>query len=78
MEHIPEPSGKSLLLQTLALFETLLSKIQTLKKETEVMSGENARLASVVQDKCGAEDDLRLSEAKLTTVTEVRIMTDGL
>ena len=67
-----------LLLQTLALFETLLSKIQTLKKETEVMSGENTRLASVVQDKCTAEDDLRLSEAKLTTVTEVRIMTDGL
>ena len=78
MEHIPEPSGKSLLLQTLALFETLLSKIQTLKKETEVMSGENSRLASVVQAKCTAEDDLRPSEAKLTTVTEVRIMTDGL
>lgn len=72
MEHIPEPGGKSLLLQTLALFETLLSKIQTLKKEAEVMSGENTRLAAVVQAKCAVEDDLRLSEVKLTTVNEVR------
>ena len=72
MEHIPEPGGKSLLLQTLALFETLLSKIQTLKKEAEVMSGENTRLAAVVQAKCAVEDDLRLTEVKLTTVNEVR------
>lgn len=71
MEHIPEPGGKSLLLQTLALFETLLSKIQTLKKEAEVMSGENVRLAAVVQAKCAVEDDLRLTEVKLTTVNEV-------
>ena len=72
MEHIPEPGGKSLLLQTLALFETLVSKIQTLKKEAELMSGENTRLAAVVQAKCAAEDDLRLSEVKMTTVNEVR------
>lgn len=72
MEHIPEPGGKSLLLQTLALFETLVSKIQTLKKEAEVMSGENSRLATLVQAKCAVEDDLRLSEVKLTTVNEVR------
>ena len=72
MEHIPEPGGKSLLLQTLALFETLVSKIQTLKKEAEVMSGENSRLATLVQANCAVEDDLRLSEVKLTTVNEVR------
>ena len=72
MEHIPEPGGKSLLLQTLALFETLVSKIQTLKKEAEQMSGENTRLAAVVQAKCAVEDDLRLSEVKMTTVNEVR------
>ena len=72
MEHIPEPGGKSLLLQTLALFETLVSKIQTLKKEAELMSGENTRLAAVVQAKCAVEDDLRLSEVKMTTVNEVR------
>ena len=72
MEHIPEPGGKSLLLQTLALFETLVSKIQTLKKEAEVMSGENSRLAALVQAKCAVEDDLRMSEVKLTTVNEVR------
>ena len=72
MEHIPEPGGKSLLLQTLARFETLVSKIQTLKKEAELMSGENTRLAAVVQAKCAVEDDLRLSEVKMTTVNEVR------
>ena len=72
MEHIPEPGGKSLLLQTLALFETLVSKIQTLKTEAEVMSAENTRLAAVVQAKCAVEDDLRLSEVKMTTVNEVR------
>ena len=71
MEHIPEPGGKSLLLQTLALFETLLSKIQTLKTEAEVMSGENKRLGDLVKVKCDVEDDLRLSEVKLTSVTEV-------
>ena len=72
MEHIPEPGGKSLLLQTLALFETLVSKIQTLKTEAEVMSVENTRLAAVVQAKCAVEDDLRMSEVKMTTVNEVR------
>jgi len=44
MEHIPEPGGKSLLLQTVALFETLLAKINILKEEGEVLAGEGERV----------------------------------
>ena len=35
------------------------------------MSGENKRLGDLVKVKCDVEDDLRLSEVKLTSVTEV-------
>ena len=73
MDHIPEPSGKSLLLQTVALFETLLLKIQTMKKENETMTLENLRLASGLKSKCSVEDDLKASESKLLSVNEVRV-----
>ena len=43
MCHISGPSDKSLLLQTVALFETLLSKIKELQNE-------NAKLKSDQQD----------------------------
>ena len=72
MNHIPEPGGKSLLLQTLALFETLLSKIQTMKTENETMSAENGRLTSCLQTKCDVEDNLKQTEDKLVTVNEVK------
>ena len=62
-----------MLLQTLALFETLLSKIQTMKTETETITTENERLTTCLQTKCSVEDDLKLSEAKLTAVNEVRM-----
>ena len=73
MDHIPEPSGKSLLLQTVALFETLLLKIQTMKKENETMTSENLRLTSGLKSKCSVEDDLKASEVKLLSVNEVRV-----
>ena len=72
MDHIPEPSGKSLLLQTVALFETLLLKIQTTKTEKETMCEENLRLTTCLQSKCTVEDDLKVTEAKLQSVNEVR------
>ena len=45
MEHIPEPSGKSLLLQTVALFETLLAKITAMQKEQKDLQGEKEQLS---------------------------------
>ena len=72
MDHIPEPSGKSLLLQTVALFETLLLKIQSMKNEKETMTEENCRLTTCLKSKCSVEDDLRVTEAKLQSVNEVR------
>ena len=63
----------ALLLQTLALFETLVAKIQTMKKETETLGGENERLTACLQSKCAVEDDLKMTEAKLTSVNEVDI-----
>ena len=72
MDHIPEPSGKSLLLQTVALFETLLLKIQSMKNEKETMTEENLRLTACLQSKCTVEDDLKVTEAKLQSVNEVR------
>lgn len=71
MKHIPEPSGKSLLLQTLALFETLLSKIQTMKTENETITKENGRLTSCLETKCLVEDNLKNAEDKLVSVNEV-------
>ena len=72
MDHIPEPSGKSLLLQTVALFETLLLKIQSMKNEKETMAEENLRLTTCLKSKCTVEDDLKVTEAKLQSVNEVR------
>ena len=72
MEHIPEPGGKSLLLQTLALFETLVTKIQSMKTENGSLMTENDRLTTSLQSKCTVEDDLRQTQDKLTTVNEVK------
>ena len=71
MNHIPEPSGKSLLLQTVALFETLLSKITSMKKENEEISTENLRLSKSLELKCSVEDNLRDLESKLQATNEV-------
>jgi len=70
MDHIPEPSGKSLLLQTVALFETLLSKIQSMKKENETMTAENVRLSTSLEVKCSVEDNLKIVEGKLQSTNE--------
>ena len=72
MDHIPEPSGKSLLLQTVALFETLLSKIQSMKKENETMTAENVRLSTSLEVKCSVEDNLKIVEGKLQSTNEVK------
>ena len=77
MDHIPEPSGKSLLLQTVALFETLLLKIQSMKNEKETMTEENLRLTSCLKSKCTVEDDLKVTEARLQSVNEVREGREG-
>lgn len=74
MDHIPEPSGKSLLLQTVALFETLLSKIQSMKKENETMTAENVRLNTSLELKCSVEDNLKIVEGKLQSANEVKSM----
>jgi len=70
MDHIPEPSGKSLLLQTVALFETLLSKIQSMKKENETMTAENVSLNTSLEVKCSVEDNLKIVEGKLQSANE--------
>ena len=75
MDHIPEPSGKSLLLQTVALFETLLSKIQSMKKENETMTAENVSLNTSLEVKCSVEDNLKIVEGKLQSANEVKSMT---
>ena len=74
MDHIPEPSGKSLLLQTVALFETLLSKIQSMKKENETTAAENLRLNTSLELKCSVEDNLKTVEGKLQSANEVKTM----
>ena len=55
-----------------ALFETLLLKIQSMKNEKETMAEENLRLTTCLKSKCTVEDDLKVTEAKLQSVNEVR------
>ena len=87
MEQIPEPGGKSLLLQTVALFEILLAKIQVyrkflynkfhndsfqaMKKEQEKLSEENASLSKSLQLKEGVEHKLTAVETNMLSVNEV-------
>ena len=44
MEQIPEPGGRALLLQTVALFETLLGRIQSMQGEAKVLEAERDQL----------------------------------
>ena len=62
------------MLQTLALFETLVTKIQTMKIENGGLVSENNRLTSCLQTKCTVEDDLKQTQEKLTAVSEVFIL----
>ena len=85
MEKIPEPGGKSLLLQvgyvnansahfllqTVALFETLLSKISAMKAAASEAEEERARLAARLELACTAETRLVQTEADLQAVNEV-------
>ncbi|XP_023323249.1 golgin subfamily A member 6-like protein 22 [Eurytemora carolleeae] len=60
MKHIPEPGGKSLLLQTVALFETLLARIKLMKEENQELQGEKMNLEKIKKD----QDDLLSSMSK--------------
>jgi len=70
MNHIPEPGGKSLLLQTVALFETLLFKIQSLKVENETLVAERAELGKSVELTAAAEARVLLLESELVKANE--------
>ena len=82
MCHISGPSDKSLLLQTVALFETLLSKIKELQNENTKLKSDEQNLhknkISSLEDleKIHADRDqlvLELEESrhKLTTANQV-------
>ena len=85
MCHISGPSDKSLLLQTVALFETLLSKIKELQNENTKLKSDEQNLheskISNLEDleKIHADRDqlvLELEESrhKLTTANQVQII----
>ena len=87
MCHISGPSDKSLLLQTVALFETLLSKIKELQNENNKLKSDEQNLhenkISSLEDmeKIHADRDqlvLELEESrhKLTTAHQVTNYTD--
>ena len=70
MEQIPEPGGRALLLQTVALFETLLAKIQTLQKEGKTLEQERDQLTLALEAKKSVEAKLEATEAKLMSANE--------
>ena len=70
MEQIPEPGGRALLLQTVALFETLLAKIQTLQKEGKTLEQERDQLTLALEAKKSVEAKLDETEAKLISANE--------
>ena len=71
MQQIPEPSGKSLLLQTVALFETLLTKIQAMKAENEGLAADKAGLEAMVDAKAGVEGELETAKKNSMAADEV-------
>ena len=70
MEQIPEPGGRALLLQTVALFETLLAKIQTLQKEGKTLEQERDQLTLALEAKKSVEAKLEATETKLMSANE--------
>ena len=70
MEQIPEPGGRALLLQTVALFETLLAKIQTLQKEGKSLEQERDQLTLALEAKKLVEAKLDATEIKLMSANE--------
>ena len=74
MEQIPEPGGRALLLQTVALFETLLAKIQTLQKEGKTLEQERDQLTLALEAKKSVEAKLEATETKLMSANEEVIM----
>ena len=64
--------GKSLLLQTVALFETLLFKIQSLKTENEGLAAERAELRESLEVAAAAEARVLILESELLRANEVR------
>ena len=63
--------GKSLLLQTVALFETLLFKIQSLKTENEGLTEERAELRKSLEVAAAAEARILILESELVRANEV-------
>ena len=89
MCHISGPSDKSLLLQTVALFETLLSKINELKNENAKLKTDqhdfyNSKVSSLEDiQKIHADRDqlvLELEESrnKLNQANQVEILTENI
>merc|ERR1711892_87806 len=70
MDQISEPGGKSLLLQTVALFETLLTKIQSMTREQEKLTDDNAALLEDLQYRKDVEVHLLDTQSKLQAVNE--------
>ncbi len=64
--------GKSLLLQTVALFETLLFKIQSLKAENETLAAERAEIGKSAEAAAVAEARVIFLESELVKANEVR------
>ncbi len=64
--------GKSLLLQTVALFETLLFKIQSLKAENETLVAERAEIGKSAEAAAVAEARVIFLESELVKANEVR------
>ena len=64
--------GKSLLLQTVALFETLLFKIQSLKTENEGLAAERAELRESLEVAAAAEARVLILESELLRANELR------
>ena len=65
MGSIPEAQDKSLLLQTVALFETLLKKIHTLQAENDGLKG-NEQLVLELE---AAREELRSAHARVDDLT---------
>ena len=70
MDSIPEPGGRALLLQTVALFETLLARIHSLQAEAKEVKEERDQLTLALEAKSKVETELRSTETKLLSANE--------
>ncbi len=74
MSHIPGTADKSLLVQTVALFETLLAKIKGLQEENEAMKKaieSNDEVDNLTKDRDQLVLELESSRGDLANAKEV-------